>query len=360
MLTTGTAGRPRALRRQRARHRRAGRRRRHARRPRRRHRRHLPAPPHHAIPSETADQPAFVALLHGTLDQVQDVRPRTATRRSGRSRSSASTTTRAINGRLSVLRPRRRRLLRQPTTTAPSPRSTAAPATTRSRSARSTAPSATQTLRRACSRRRTSSAPSPPPAAGSAPATARRSSPSAAPATTRSPSTPTRPTLRLEGDDGDDTFTVRAFALAETTGNCSPDVNDPSCQIVFVPIRSTRHGRSPGRGWRSGFSTAAETEIRTGAGQQPGAQYNINAPVSIDGGNGFDRVVVLGTEFADHIVVTAEAIYGAGPAVTFRGVEMLEIDDARGRRHDRRAQHPARRGDAGHRRPRQRPGQRGR
>ena len=53
----------------------------------------------------------------------------------------------------------------------------------------------------------------------------------------------------------------------------------------------------------SGFSTAAETDIRTGAGNNQ-VQYNINAPVSIDGGTGFDKVVVLGTEFADHIVIT--------------------------------------------------------
>ena len=61
----------------------------------------------------------------------------------------------------------------------------------------------------------------------------------------------------------------------------------------------------------SGFSTAAESDIRTGAARTR-SQYNLNAPVSIDGGAGFDKVVILGTEYADHIVVTSKAIYGAG------------------------------------------------
>ena len=79
----------------------------------------------------------------------------------------------------------------------------------------------------------------------------------------------------------------------------------------------------------SGFSTAAETDDPHRRGQNQ-VQYNINAPVSIDGGAGFDKVVVLGTEFADHIVVTDKAIYGAGLAVTYANVEVLEIDGLEG------------------------------
>ena len=79
----------------------------------------------------------------------------------------------------------------------------------------------------------------------------------------------------------------------------------------------------------SGFSTAAETDIRTGAGTNQ-VEYNINAPVSVDGGAGFDKLVILGTEFADHIVVTAKAIYGAGVSVTYANVEVLEIDGLEG------------------------------
>jgi hypothetical protein len=78
-----------------------------------------------------------------------------------------------------------------------------------------------------------------------------------------------------------------------------------------------------------GFSTAAETAIRTGAGVNQ-VQYNINAPVSVDGGPGFDKLVILGTEFADHIVVTAKGIFGAGLTVTYQNIEVLEVDALEG------------------------------
>ncbi|MGB7962679.1 MAG: hypothetical protein WCF12_06920, partial [Propionicimonas sp.] len=131
--------------------------------------------------------------------------------------------------------------------------------------------------------------------------------------------------LRLEGDDGNDQFIVRAFALAQTTGDCG-DPNNASCQIVWRNLANRVAMPLLGAAL---FSTAADTEIRTGAGQNQ-VQYNVNAPVSIDGGGGIDKVVVLGTEFADHIVVTAKAIYGAGLAVSYANVEVLEIDGLEG------------------------------
>ncbi|MDA8440737.1 MAG: hypothetical protein M0Z51_18020, partial [Propionibacterium sp.] len=79
----------------------------------------------------------------------------------------------------------------------------------------------------------------------------------------------------------------------------------------------------------SGFSTAAQTDIRTGEGDNQ-VQYNINAPVSVDGGSGFNKLVVLGTEFADHIVVTADAIYGAGIQVKFRNIQVVEVNALQG------------------------------
>ena len=79
----------------------------------------------------------------------------------------------------------------------------------------------------------------------------------------------------------------------------------------------------------SGFSTAAESDIRTGAGTNQ-VEYNMNAPVSVDGGAGFDKLVILGTEYADHIVVTSKAIYGVGVQVTYTNIEVLEIDALEG------------------------------
>ena len=123
--------------------------------------------------------------------------------------------------------------------------------------------------------------------------------------------------LRLEGDDGNDLFTVRAFALAQT----DPITGD----IVWIdPVQQIAQPKLT-----KGFSTAAETAIRTGAGQNQ-VEYNINAPVSVDGGNGFDKLVILGTEFADHIVVTDKGIFGAGLSVTYQNIEVLEIDALEG------------------------------
>src|SRR5262249_57556182 len=50
----------------------------------------------------------------------------------------------------------------------------------------------------------------------------------------------------------------------------------------------------------------------------------------VDGGNGLDKVVVLGTEFADHIVITDKAIYGAGLNVRYTTVEVIEVDGLEG------------------------------
>ena len=56
-------------------------------------------------------------------------------------------------------------------------------------------------------------------------------------------------------------------------------------------------------------------------------QYVVNAPVTIDGGDGFDKTVALATEFADHLVVDATGVYGAGPdGGVQRRSRSLEVD----------------------------------
>jgi len=100
--------------------------------------------------------------------------------------------------------------------------------------------------------------------------------------------------LRLEGESGNDTFIIRAFALVNPNG-------DPQ----------------------------AVTEVIGGEGDDF-IQYNVNAPVGIDGGAGFDTVVVVGTEFADNFVIDENSIYGAGLHITFEGVESAEVDGVEG------------------------------
>ena len=59
-------------------------------------------------------------------------------------------------------------------------------------------------------------------------------------------------------------------------------------------------------------------------------QYNVNAPVSVDGGTGFDKLVILGTEFADDFAITAKGIFGAGLNVRYTTVEVVEVDGLEG------------------------------
>ena len=78
-----------------------------------------------------------------------------------------------------------------------------------------------------------------------------------------------------------------------------------------------------------GFSVAQAPDIRAGGGQDE-VRYNVNAPVSIDGGAGFDKIVILGTEFADDIVIRADGIFGAGLNVRYTTVEVVEVDGLEG------------------------------
>src|SRR5262249_12288371 len=189
--------------------------------------------------------------------------------------------------------------------------------------------------------------------------------------------------LRLEGDDDNDLFVVRAFALAATcdtstdfTAGCdwndvtivaNPDTGQfPSANSVthactkaanpwiagdlkdnnhdgvcnnadasmtaayeddIIPLDPVTGQAAPKIGL--GFSTARPLDIRAGGGEDE-VQYNVNAPVSVDGGTGFDKLVILGTEFADDIVITSKAIYGAGLNVRYANVEIVEVDGLEG------------------------------
>ena len=78
-----------------------------------------------------------------------------------------------------------------------------------------------------------------------------------------------------------------------------------------------------------GFSTARPLDIRAGGGEDE-VSYNVNAPVSVDGGTGFDKLVVLGTEFADDIVISVKGIFGAGLNVRYDNIEVVEVDGLEG------------------------------
>ena len=56
----------------------------------------------------------------------------------------------------------------------------------------------------------------------------------------------------------------------------------------------------------------------------------MNAPVNIDGGDGFDTVIVIGTEFNDDFVITPTGVFGAGLNVNFVNIEKLVVDGGAG------------------------------
>ena len=112
-----------------------------------------------------------------------------------------------------------------------------------------------------------------------------------------------RAVLDLDGGDGNDTFTIRAFALAGSSEG--PEDYDPE------------------RG---------STNVATGGGANH-VSYAVNAPVSIDGGSGTDTIVAIATEFSDTIILTPTGIYGMGLNVTFTNIERLAIYAAEGNDH---------------------------
>ncbi|WP_315980888.1 hypothetical protein [Aliamphritea spongicola] len=100
---------------------------------------------------------------------------------------------------------------------------------------------------------------------------------------------------KLYGEDGDDSFIVRAFL---------------------------KKGSSLTAG-------GGDVELYGGAGADD-IQYSINSPLKIDGGAGTDSVVVLGTEADDNFMITENGIFGAGLNVGFEGVEKAEVDGLEG------------------------------
>ena len=103
--------------------------------------------------------------------------------------------------------------------------------------------------------------------------------------------------LKLFGEDGNDEFIIRAFVIAGTDSLSSTD-----------------------------------TLVSGGTGDDH-IQYNINAPVNIDGGAGTDTVIIIGTEVDDNFVITADGVQGAGLNIDFTAVEKLEVDGMEGDDH---------------------------
>ncbi|MEH6644767.1 calcium-binding protein [Sulfitobacter sp.] len=100
--------------------------------------------------------------------------------------------------------------------------------------------------------------------------------------------------LQLNGESGDDLFEVRAFALI---GSSEPQ--------------------------------RERTDLTGGVGADT-VRYAVNAPLNINGGDGYDTLVVIGTEFGDDFVITDEGVFGAGLNVSFVNIESLRVDGGEG------------------------------
>jgi Ca2+-binding RTX toxin-like protein len=120
--------------------------------------------------------------------------------------------------------------------------------------------------------------------------------------------------MTINGDDGEDEFIVfHNIATLVLRGGAD---DDSFLVQAFALIGST----NPVRGL---------TDLAGDAGADS-VLYAVNAPVHIDGGDGFDTVTVIGTEFPDDFVVTKNGVFGAGLNVNFVNIEFLEVDGAEG------------------------------
>ena len=95
--------------------------------------------------------------------------------------------------------------------------------------------------------------------------------------------------LSLIGGSGDDTFIVRAFLVAAGT----------------------------------------HIGVQGGSGNDT-IEYNIDAPVDIEGGTGFNTLVLLGTEADDTFVITKDGIFGGGLNIAYTNIQAITIDGLEG------------------------------
>ena len=95
--------------------------------------------------------------------------------------------------------------------------------------------------------------------------------------------------LSLIGGSGDDTFIVRAFLVAAGT---------------HIGV--------------------------TGGSGNDTIEYNVDAPVDIEGGTGFNTLVLLGTEANDTFVITSTGIFGGGLDIAYTNIQAITIDGLEG------------------------------
>ena len=104
--------------------------------------------------------------------------------------------------------------------------------------------------------------------------------------------------LYLAGDEGDDTFLINTFLVLKQ----NPDKPDEVTNLttLFGGTGSNRY------------------------------EYLQNAPVAINGGSGYDTIIIEGTPIDDTFIITNTYIAGAGRIVNYTNVESIEVDGGGG------------------------------
>ena len=118
----------------------------------------------------------------------------------------------------------------------------------------------------------------------------------------------------LNGGDGEDEFDV-FHALASLGLNGGRD-DDRFTVRAFVTVNE-------------GSTKERFSNVNGGDGADF-ISYAVNAPINIDGGEGFDTVTILGTEFGDSFVVGDNGTWGAGLYISYTGIEQLEVNGGEG------------------------------
>ena len=105
---------------------------------------------------------------------------------------------------------------------------------------------------------------------------------------------------------------------------------------IFVVFRNAAELNLDGEGGNDLFTVRAfaeegsyESSIELGRGGDT-VEYIGNADLDVNGGSGNDTLRVVGTEFSDNYLITSTSIRGVGRTITYATVETLEIDGAEG------------------------------
>lgn len=130
--------------------------------------------------------------------------------------------------------------------------------------------------------------------------------------------------LDLNGESGDDAFTVRSFIAVIGIGG----------ELIYDAGKATLTGGDSDCGDEGSEDFDASNCISGGddmfqivdppvADDLP--DYVVNSLVDIDGGTGTNRLTIVGTEAGDRYVIQDGAIFGGGLSIKFTNIAFLDV-----------------------------------